>query len=122
MTEKESFEESIEEFVDAVASDGQDRRQSQRFAYTVVQNMAPYDGKKLPTSDMFRQVQCHDLSTGGISFIWPHDPEFEQVVIKLTAGQRTLYVVARVVSRRPLDESKRRFLVGCRFLDRVRIS
>ena len=120
--ETQSFATTIGEFVQAVVSDGKERRMSQRFAYSAVQAVVPYDGKRLPTSDMFRRVLCHDLSTGGISFIWPSVPDFEQAVIKLAAAHRTLYVVARVVSHRPLDSSHRRFLVGCAFLDRVRIT
>jgi len=120
--ETETLAESIGEFVQADASDHKERRVSQRFAYNVVQSAVPYDGKRLPTSDMFRKVQCHDLSTGGMSFVWPHAPEFERVVIKLAAPHRTLYVVARVTSHRQVGDSKRGFLVGCKFLDRVRIS
>lgn len=120
--ETETFAETISEFVQAVASDRKERRVSQRFEYNMVQSAVPYDGKRLPTSDMFRKVQCHDLSTGGMSFVWPHAPEFERFVIRLAAPHRTLYVVARVVSHRPFDNSKSRFLVGCKFLDRVRIA
>lgn len=122
MNDKESLAEAITEFVQAVASDSDERRLSHRFAYRAVQAVAPYDGTQFPTSDMFHRVQCHDLSTGGISFIWPHVPEFERVIIKLTAPHRILYVVASVVGHRPLDNAKRGVLVGCKFLDRVRIS
>ena len=122
MDNTQSFAETIGEFVQAVAAKSDERRASRRFAYSVVQAVAPYDGKQLPTTAMFRQVQCHDLSTGGIAFVWPQAPDFQQVVVKLAAAQRVLHVVARVVCHRPLDESNRRFLVGCMFLDRVRIS
>ena len=122
MNETETLAESIGEFVQDVASDCKERRVSQRFAYNLVQSAVPYDGKRLPTSDMFRKVQCHDLSTGGMSFVWPHAPEFERVIVKLAAPNRILYVVASVVSYRPVENAKRGFLVGCKFLDRVRIS
>ena len=107
MGETETLAESIGEFVQADASDRKERRVSQRFAYNVVQSAVPYDGKRLPTSDMFRKVQCHDLSTGGMSFVWPHAPEFERVVIKLAAPHRTLYVVAHVTSHRQVGDAKR---------------
>lgn len=117
-----SFAETIGEFVQAVAPKGGERRANQRFAYSVTQSVAFYDGKRLPTNGMFRQVRCHDLSTGGISFLWPQVPDFQQVVIRLAAARRVLYVDARVVRHLPVDKSNRRFLVGCKFLDRVRIS
>ena len=120
--EDQTLAETIGEFVQAVAADNNERRLSQRFAYNVVQSAVPYDGKRLPTSDMFRKVQCHDLSTGGMSFVWPHAPEFERVIVKLAAPNRNLYVVARVVSHRQVGDAKRGFLVCCKFLDRVRIS
>jgi hypothetical protein len=122
MDNTQSFNETIGDFVQAVAKAGEDRRTSRRFAYSAIQSVAAYDGKQLPTSTMFCQVRCCDLSAGGISFVWPRVPDFEQVVIKLAASRRTLHVVARVVGHRPFDASKKSFLVGCKFLDRVRIT
>ena len=118
MSDKDNRAETSGEFTQAEpASD--ERRSSQRFAYRTVQAVAPYDGTQLPTSAMFQRVLCHDLSSCGISFVWPRVPEFEQVIIKLAARSGVFYVVASVVSHRPLNNSKRGVLVGCKFLNRV---
>ena len=92
-----------------------------RYDYRVVQSVAPYDSTRLPTSDMFLQVQCRDLSKGGMSFIWPNAADFSQVVIRLQTPGRTLGLVGRVARSRPLDGSDSEFLVGCEFIDRVSI-
>jgi hypothetical protein len=117
-----ALHEAVEACLQAPASDGKERRASQRFAYSAVQEVAACDGAQLPTSEMFRQVQCYDLSRIGMSFIWPHVPKFAQVFIRLAAPYRTICVVARVVRCRPLDASNQRFLVGCEFLDRMAVS
>ncbi len=122
MNETQDLTETSGEFAQTVASDGKDRRLDQRFVYGAVQAVAFYDGTRLPTSDMFRQVQCRDLSRDGMSFIWPHAPEFERVVVKLAAPGHNLCLVARVVHSRPLDEADAGFLIGCAFLSRVRVS
>jgi hypothetical protein len=98
-------------------AESKDRRASRRFAYRGVKAVAPYGGKQFPTSEMFRQVQFRDLSRGGMSFIWPHAFEAEQVVIRMAAPGRTIHLVARVVYSRPTNENG--FLIGCQFLDTV---
>lgn len=110
---------TTDEFVQTAALDREERRASPRFAYPAVKPVAPYDGVRFPTNDMFREVRFHDLSADGMSFIWPHAPDFERVVIKTATNLR---LVARVKHCRQLDNADREFLVGCQFTDAVQVT
>jgi hypothetical protein len=99
--------------------DNDDRRRAKRFAYPVVQLMAQYDRNGLPARDQFRQVQCRDVSSSGISFLWPRIPDFEYVVIALDTNGPPIHVTARVASVRPAPERPGQLLIGCQFTGRL---
>ena len=112
----------IEGLSQTVVPDRNGRRAAERFDCLADQAVAPYDGTHLPTSDLFQQVQCRDLSRGGISFLWPHFPEFKRFIIKVAVSNRPMCFDARVVHCQSLNDADNRVLVGCKFLDRVHIS
>ena len=100
------------------SSPGAERRRTKRFVYGVVQSMAPYDGTNLPKKAAFRQVYCHDLSTTGLSFLSPTQPDFEYVVVALGKSPRLTHVTAQVANCR---SATRGFVVGCNFLAKVKL-
>ena len=96
-----------------------ERRKSKRFAYSVVQSLATYDGANLPKKSDFRQVNCRDLSATGISFLFPSRLESEHVLFALGKPPQLFYVTAQVISCRP---APRGFIVGCSFLTKVNLT
>jgi len=106
---RESVEKSIAEA---------ERRMSKRFHFSAVQSMAPCNGSELPRKRAFGKVLCQDISTSGISFRLPFQPDFDHAVIRLSKPHSSIYVMARVTSIRPASIG---FLVGCRFLSKVTI-
>jgi len=119
--------EPVEGLADAVeraiagppATDGQERRGAKRFAFPHVQLMAEYDRNGLPSRHRFQPIQCQDLSTSGVSFLWPRTPSFEYIVISLETAGSPIYATARVVSVRPAPSQPGQLLIGCQFTGRV---
>ena len=63
----------LQTFQDGTVLDGNERRDAQRFVFTSRQTVAPYSGKEMPRASDFRQVPCHDVSAGGMSFYWDRE-------------------------------------------------
>ncbi|HEV3415339.1 MAG TPA: PilZ domain-containing protein [Pirellulales bacterium] len=103
----------------ASASDGHERRGAKRFPFQVLQFMAQYDRTGMPSRDRFQQVRCQDLSTSGVSFLWPRIPDFEYIVIGLETAGPPIHVTARVTSVRPAPNEPGQLLVGCQFTGKV---
>jgi hypothetical protein len=96
-----------------------ERRQSRRWSFPAVQPIAPYGQWGFPKPEMFNDVRCHDLSTGGISFLHKGVPEFEFGVIGLGPDVKRNYFVIRVVYRREFKAGTDEYLVGCEFVKRI---
>ncbi len=101
-------------------SDFQERRSSSRWSYPAVQPLAPYGHWGFPHADMFQYVRCHDLSTGGVSFLLPEPPQFEFAVIGLGVAPHLVYFVIRKMYCRQSESHAGQYLVGCQFLQRTR--
>jgi hypothetical protein len=97
----------------------EERRGAKRFSFPVVQMMAHYDRNGLPSRDQFQQVRCQDISSSGISFLWPRVPEFEYIVINLETSGPPIHLTARVTSVRPAPNQPGQLLVGCQFTGRL---
>jgi hypothetical protein len=93
-------------------------RQSQRWAFSSVQSMAPCDDYTLPGRNDFRPVRCHDLSVGGIALVLPERPDFEYAVVALGTAPNQIHLVVRVAHHRPAPTG---FIVGCRFIRKVEL-
>ena len=104
---------------EAVA-DFHERRSSNRWSYPAVQPLAPYGHWGFPNAEMFQQVRCHDLSTGGVSFLLPAPPTFEFAVIGLGVAPQFQYFVVQKVYCRRSDSTEGQYLVGCQFLQRIK--
>jgi diguanylate cyclase len=105
-----------------VASDDEstDRRTQARYSYPRVQSIAPYVAGRAPAADEFREVQCRDLTSGGISFWLPSPPEFSSLVVALGKDGTLKHLLAEVSHTAVVrNGDKTVCLVGCRFTERL---
>ena len=105
---------------DELAVSPTERRQGARLAFPVVQRVAPYGCDGMPAESQFCRVEFRDISGRGCSFFWPTSPDFTHVIAGLGSPPHLTYVTARVVRCTPAPEPETGFLVGCRFLGRIR--
>lgn len=94
-------------------------RRSPRKRYPVIQAVAPYSDHRAPTKAMLSRVRCHDISQGGISFLWPEAPQATYFLVGLRSTADCIWLKARVVRSRPISGLDGEFLVCCRFEQRV---
>lgn len=101
---------------------GREQRSSPRRPYRYRQRVAPmYEGIK-PAKRLFFEVECKDISAGGIAFYMNRLPDFETVVLALGKPPTESYFTARVMRVARAEEQGRiRYLVGCRFLGRINL-
>ncbi len=95
---------------------GAERRQAERHPYECIQRIAACEGETVPDAAEFHEVQCHDISTSGISFFYPTEPNFNRVVIEL--GTPPIFVFAAVIYMMSVPD-REGYLVGCEFAGRV---
>ncbi len=125
------------DILDADAAAQFERRSSPRFAFSVVQRIAPCIDK-LPLSELpFFPVWCRDVSRGGVSLLLPDRIDFSTLIVELGTPPEVKWVEAEVVNGRevwysptsgmefaddetppPADGIPMR-LVSCRFTERV---
>ncbi len=99
---------------------GADRRRSPRRPYRYRQLVAPVVDDRMPAAEEFCEVECEDISAGGLSFYYPERPEFTQIVVALGQVPFLTHFKAEVIRvADESDETGSRFLVGCRFTGRV---
>jgi hypothetical protein len=93
-----------------------------RYPYPTQQFVAFYDGT-LPAPEEFIPVQCLDVSASGISFLLPHRPASEALIISLGKTPQLQFMVAHVANHRyMLADGKEGYRVGCKFLKRLELS
>lgn len=101
---------------------GKDLRSSPRRNFHYRQLIAPMYNAGLPRKNDFYEVECKDISAGGISFYLDNPPDFQTLVVVLGLAPGLSYFtarVARVVEERINDRV--RHVVGCRFIGRVHL-
>lgn len=79
-----------------------ERRQQTRQPFSAVHHVAPGFGDKIPPQSAFIEVQCHDLTRTGFSFLMPRCARFSQLVVALGCPSQTIYVEANVVHWREI--------------------
>lgn len=101
---------------------GRELRSSPRRPFRYRQRVAPmYEGIK-PAKRLFFEVECKDISAGGIAFYMNRLPDFDTVVLALGKPPIEDYFTARVMRVARTEEQGRiRYLVGCRFLGRINL-
>jgi hypothetical protein len=134
---------ALAKYSDPVEQEKHDeRRARRRFSYQTTQRIAPQQDCEIPDESEFFAVQCHDLSTTGMSFLFSMRPPFRSLVVALEGPSEVVYAIAEVVHCRNVmmhpsgkltavtqNEPETQggnadgipmFLVGTRFIDRVR--
>ena len=97
-----------------------DKRRSKRVPYEATIQVAPYNGRRTPSSNLFEEVITRDLSATGISFFQTGEPTSEQVVLRLGSDTNPQHLIAKVVRfQEGYFLRKRQFLVGCQFVGRI---
>jgi hypothetical protein len=98
----------------------EDFRVSPRHDYPYYQKIAPVFDGQAPAWDDFVDVQCGDLSGGGIS-IWLSDkPSFRELIVALGRPPSLTHFAARVVYvREAVRAGRTMYQVGCQFTHRV---
>jgi hypothetical protein len=91
------FYEMIHRLGDGAGVSLDERRGTPRHAYSVSQKVAPYDGRWFPAPDEFVDVQCHDLTQSGFSFLLSRRPAFKSIVASFQGPDETLFFEAEVV-------------------------
>ena len=98
----------------------EEKRSSPRRAFRNSQRIAPVYGGRLPSQSKLFEVECEDISTGGIAFYMNRPPDFDTLVVALGRAPDESYLLAEVARVARIErEEGRRYLVGCRFTDKV---
>ncbi len=101
---------------------GSSNRASQRRVFQYRQRIAPMVGSSKPSEKDFIEVDCCDISAGGIAFYLDRAPEFTRVVVALGRPPALTYFAAEVVRHvEKVNDGRRVYLVGCRFVGRVHL-
>ena len=84
--------------------------------------IAPMTDGVMPPPQEFFEVDCWDISLGGIAFFLDQSPEFQSLVVALGRPPALNYFTAQVVRVARMEQrGHMRYLVGCRFLERAAI-
>ena len=101
---------------------GKNRRRSARQSFRKRQWIAPLYRGVLPTLQQFYEVECCDLSNGGVSLYVTSPPQFDSLVIGLGEPPDMKYVTARIVRVMPMQHNGREvYQLGCQFMGRVHL-
>ncbi len=101
-------------------SSERDLRSSPRRSYHFRQRIAPIVDSCLPTKKNFIEVECQDISAGGIAFFMTDLPGFKDLVVSLGIPPVQSYFTAKIVRCQKMEDAGRvRYLLGCRFTGRV---
>ena len=97
-----------------------DLRSSPRRAFKYYQMIAPMFGGQLPARRKFYEVECEDISAGGMGFYMNRPPDFDALVVALGRPPDESFLTARVIRVMKVErDGQRRYLVGCRFTGRA---
>ena len=95
-------------------------RSSPRETYRFNQRIGPMHGGLLPTTDEYFNVECNDISKGGISFYLKRPPGCEQFAVVLGQKPKVTILAAKVVNTKEVEhDDQQMYLVGCQFIDRL---
>jgi hypothetical protein len=98
----------------------EEMRSSPRKQYQCNQRIGPMHGGLLPTTDEYFNVECNDISMGGISFYLKRPPGCGQFAVVLGQKPKVTILAAKVVNTKEVKHNDQQmFLVGCQFIDRL---
>ncbi len=97
-----------------------ERRRRQRRDFPYSQSIAPVLDGKLPSSNQFRDVQCHDITAGGFAYLAEKPPESDLLVVTLGTAPKLTHLIAQVVHATPTtQDGKQLYLIGCTYTGRA---
>ncbi len=97
-----------------------ERRGDNRHDFVSEQFVAPYVGGRLPEKGDFRRVRFQDLSPGGFSFFERQPLKCEFLVVAL-GDAPFIFISAQIVRHRVTEfAGEAGYLVGCRFVARIK--
>jgi PAS domain S-box-containing protein len=98
----------------------QDRRRMKRRPFPYKQILAPMISGQIPSSDMFREMRCRDLSSQGFSYFTPNIPDYQQLIVAFGKQGNLIHLTAEIVHVSPSTvDGKDVFVVGCRYTGRT---
>jgi len=98
----------------------EDHRSSLRRQYGYRQSIAPITDHGIPVFDELSEVECKDISGGGMSFYADFQPTYKRVLVSLGPSSNPQYFLAKVIHiARERSRGGERYVVGCRFIKRV---
>jgi hypothetical protein len=122
---------------------GEERRVCYRRRFFALQRIAPYDGTRIPAEGEFFCVESRDMTSQGVSFLFPARPDFGSLVVAFGEPPMRSYVVAQIVHSTDVvvypsglvepahdregaadrdphqsEQGEPMVLVGCRFVER----
>jgi PAS domain S-box-containing protein len=104
-------------------SPGRDRKElraSPRRFFQYRQMIAPVVGDAMPSEADFLEVDCCDISAGGLSFYLNRVPDFDRLIVALGKPPALTHFAAQVVRYvEKVNRGEPQYLVGCRFLGRA---
>ncbi|HEY4761383.1 MAG TPA: hypothetical protein VIH42_12450 [Thermoguttaceae bacterium] len=126
------FEEKMSEVIDkpkdsadsqenlAAMQSYEDMRSSPRKDFPCTQRIAPMHGKDLPLPDEYINVECKNISCGGIAFYAKRRPGCKHFSVALGQKPAITMLIAQVVHISEVEcNNQRMYLVGCKFIDRI---
>ncbi len=97
-----------------------ERRKRPRRSFQYQQRVAPFIDGQTPPADSFREVQCHDISSGGFSFVVDQLPNHVRYIVALGMPPIQMHVVAKVIHSKTVTENgKTHHIIGCQYVSRA---
>jgi hypothetical protein len=82
--------------------------------------IAPYVSARFPDPEDFTEIQCFDISVGGISFFLPSPPEHQKYILALGQAPQVIYTRVQVVRVAMTKlHTMPMYVVGCQFTGRI---
>jgi len=99
-------------------ADGSEKRSQLRSRFSCTQLIAECsDDRYRPSAKEFEKRECYDISPKGLAYFSPFEPSNSHVMVALGKAP-FLFLLAKVCRSKQLDDG--RWLVGCRFLKKLR--
>ncbi len=84
------------------------------------QRVAPFINGHFPEPDMFREIDCEDISPAGFTYLLPERPEYDKVLLALGRDRDRAYTTASVQQCRNIgSDAAPLYRVSCRFTSPV---
>lgn len=126
VTQQRQAEEEVRKIRESIENDSpvtviSERRGRPRRPYQCSQSMAPILGEGLPAPEDFVEIECHDISSGGFSFVSSFPPQCDSLVVALGSPDSPTYLTAQVAHVRRMERhGESLYLIGCSYFGRVR--